>query len=94
MRTSPMRIAMAGMALGALTAAAALEASPAYNQPPEPGSRKNKPGGNTPVPGGGAKERARRMARMSTQEIPESEGPSKDKLAASPDAAGGPILNP
>lgn len=35
---------------------------------PEPGSAKNRPGNNTPVPGGGARERARRLAKMSKQE--------------------------
>lgn len=38
-----------------------------YPEPP-PGSAKNRPSGSTPVPGGGAKERARRLAKMSKQE--------------------------
>ena len=53
-----MAAALAMMSAGALAASPAME--PAVE--PERGSRKNKPGGNTPVPGGGAKERARRLS--------------------------------
>lgn len=34
------------------------------DEPGRPGDRRNQPSGNTPVPGGGAKERAKRLARM------------------------------
>lgn len=49
--------------LGATLAAAPMEP----NAEAEPGSARNKPSGSEPVSGGGAKERARRLARMSQQ---------------------------
>ncbi len=56
--------------LGAASLAAAMAASPEFEPAaePEPGSARNKPSGSTPVPGGGAKERARRLARLSKQQ--------------------------
>lgn len=56
------------MRLGTLGLGAALAlAMPSISFPeaaPEPGSARNRPSGNTPVPGGGAKERAKRIAQM------------------------------
>lgn len=64
MRVSNLRLAAAL----AMMSAAAVEAQPMLPEgEPEPGSARNRPSGNTPVAGGGAKERARRLARMSKQ---------------------------
>lgn len=49
-------------AMLALAGAAAFETGP--SEPGAHGSARNKPSGNKPVAGGGAKERARRLARM------------------------------
>ncbi len=53
----------------AVAGAAALAASPSIEPSEEgrPGSARNRPSGSKPVPGGGAKERARRAARMAEQ---------------------------
>ncbi len=45
--------------------AAMLAAAPMIpDAEPEPGSARNRPSGSKPVSGGGARERARRLARM------------------------------
>lgn len=52
----------ASMVLGAAMAQAA-PMEPAA-EPAPPGSARNKPSGSKPVPGGGARERERRLRRM------------------------------
>jgi hypothetical protein len=54
--------------LGAMSAAMAVAAPMEPAAEPEPGSAHNRPSGSKPVPGGGAKERARRLARMPAAE--------------------------
>jgi hypothetical protein len=61
--TTNMSLAAAVMA-GAIMAAAPME--PGHE--PEPGSARNRPSGNTPVSGGGQRERERRLARMAKQQ--------------------------
>ena len=64
MHRAMMRAGIAAALLGpALAAAAPMEPG----NEPEPGSARNKPSGSQPVAGGGARERARRLARMSKQ---------------------------
>jgi len=58
----------------ALSAAAAL-AGPAED--PVPGSARNRPSGSKPVSGGGARERARRIAYMQKHGFPAGEGDPK-----------------
>lgn len=54
--------------IAAMAAMASLASAAAYEEPmggsPRPGSARNRPSGSKPVAGGGAKERARRAARM------------------------------
>lgn len=60
MRSNMMAMAaLAGMGMFALSAAP-MEPS----AEPEPGSARNRSSGSKPVAGGGARERARRLARM------------------------------
>lgn len=66
-----MRKSMIGMAaLLALSGSGMLAASPSMETDASPGPgeatirTRHRPSGNTPVPGGGAKERAKRIARM------------------------------
>lgn len=56
------RMSMMAAVLGA-AAGAALAAEPGTPEP-EPFSARNRPSGSKPVVGGGARERARRLARM------------------------------
>jgi len=70
-----MRKLLAMNALAALAMTGALDvASPAIDLEPSAGPAeptirtRHKPSGSQPVPGGGARERARRLARMSKQQ--------------------------
>lgn len=65
MRSS--RTMMFAGVIGATAAALAAAAPMEPDAQPEPGSAKDRPGHNTPVPGGGARERARRLRQMSKQ---------------------------
>lgn len=65
MRTNRTMAFAASMALGALMAQAAPMEPGAE---PEPGTAKNRPSGSKPVPGGGARERERRLARIAKQQ--------------------------
>jgi hypothetical protein len=61
MRSSMLPIAaLAGMALPVSPMEPGAE--------PEPGSARNRPSGSRPIPGGGARERARRLARLTNPE--------------------------
>ena len=61
-----MRVTRTGMLAAAMMMAASASMTPMEPNAPEPerGSARHKPGSNTPVPGGGAKERAKRIAQM------------------------------
>lgn len=71
-----MRNTMLGFTAAAVMLSAGLAASPVMERgcEPEPHSARNKPSGSKPVPGGGAKERARRAARMFCNECGEHIG--------------------
>lgn len=67
MRTTRLGIGLAGLALASMMSVPAALLEPASE--PAHGSRKNKPSGSRPVAGGGAKERARRLARMEQDKL-------------------------
>lgn len=62
------RSILASAALMALAGSGMIAASPSAEPGQEPRRTRHKPSGNTPVPGGGTRERARRLARMNKTE--------------------------
>lgn len=62
MRSS--RTMMFAGVFGAVSAAMAVAAPMEPSAEPEPGSVRNRPSGSKPVPGGGERERERRLRRM------------------------------
>lgn len=65
-----MRGSLAGIGgMAAMLAASIFMMEPLPGTEPEPGSARNRPSGSKPVSGGGARERARRLARMNVPAI-------------------------
>lgn len=63
----PRNLGLYGLGLAIASALAAAEPLPETEANP-PGSARNKPSGSKPVPGGGKRERERRMARLGGKE--------------------------